>query len=129
MDSREKLSKWFFYVLVVIVRMLSHFSCVFVMFVPQEYSNRVFSSQLEMINFITRGFQILFIFSIGCHSGPQPSDNDVGILKKDLQMCNRKLTQEQTLHKHDKSRLKIHLKNTRHNNQVYQRMLKVRIKF
>ena len=98
------------------------------MFVPQEYSNRVFSSQLEMINLIRRGFQILLIFSIGCHSSPQPSDNDVAMLKKDLQMCKQKLTQEQTLHKDDKSRLKIHLKNTRHNNQVYQRMLKVRIK-
>ena len=82
-----------------------------------------------MINLIRRWFQTLLIFAIGCHSGPQPSDNDVALLKKDLQICKQKLTQEQTLHKHDKSRLKIHLKNTRHNNQVYQRMLKVRIKF
>ena len=81
-----------------------------------------------MINLIRRGFQILFIFAIGGHSGSQHSDNDVAIFKRDLQMCKQKLTQEQTLHKDDKSRLKIHLKNTRHNNQVYQRMLKVRIK-
>ena len=82
-----------------------------------------------MINLIFRGFQILFIYAIGCHSGPQPSDNDVVIVKKDLQMCKEKLSQEQKLHKQEKTRLKIHLKNTRYNNQVYQRMIKVRIKF
>ena len=66
------------------------------------------------------------VLAIGCHSNH--SENDVLLLKKDLQMCKQKLTQAQTLHKQDKSRLKVHLKNTRHNNQVYQRMLKVRIK-
>ena len=66
------------------------------------------------------------VLAIGCHSSH--SKNDVLLLKKDLQMCKQKLTQAQTLHKQDKSRLKVHLKNTRHNNQVYQRMLKVRIK-
>ena len=56
------------------------------------------------------------VLAIGCHSNH--SENDVLLLKKDLQMCKLKLTQAQTLHKQDKSRLKVHLKNTRHNNQV-----------
>ena len=63
--------------------------------------------------------KVFLILAIGCYSGPQPTDNDVMILQKNLQICKQKITQVQN----DKSRLKTHLKNTRQNNQVFQRML------
>ena len=72
---------------------------------------------------IRYGLKVFLFLAIGCYSGPQPTDNDVVILKKNLQICKQKMTQVQTLYKNDKSRLKTHLKNTRQNNQVYQRML------
>ena len=56
--------------------------------------------------------KVFLILAIGCYSGPQPTDNDVVILKKNLQICKQKITQ-----------VKTHLKNTRQNNQVFQRML------
>lgn len=55
-------------------------------------------------------------------------NNDCTIFKSDLSLCKEKLTEEQKLHRNDKSRLKLHLKNTRHNIQVYKRMVQVMVK-
>ena len=64
-------------------------------------------------------FKVFLIFAAVCYSDQQLAD---------LQVCKQKLTQEQKLHQQDKSRLKQLLKNTRHNNHVYQRMVQVMIK-
>ena len=59
---------------------------------------------------------ILLIFTMTCFSK--------GLnINEELQICKQKLIKEQNLHKSDKARLKLHLKNTRHNIRVYQRML------
>ena len=63
--------------------------------------------------------KVFLIFAYVCYSDQQVAD---------LQVCKQKLTQEQKLHQNDKSRLKQLLKNTRHNNHVYQLMVQVMIK-
>ena len=63
--------------------------------------------------------KVFLIFAYVCCSDQQVAD---------LQVCKQKLTQEQKLHQNDKSRLKQLLKNTRHNNHVYQLMVQVMIK-
>ena len=69
-------------------------------------------------------FMLLLIFHMTCFS-------DGLVDNQELQICKQKLVKERNLHKSDKSRLKQHLKNTRHNIRVYQRMLQetVRIKY
>jgi len=62
---------------------------------------------------------IFLIFTVTCFSK--------GLnINEEVQICKQKLIKEQNLHKSDKARLKLHLKNTRHNIRVYQRMLKDR---
>ena len=84
------------------------------MIIQRENTEMIYATEL----------MILLIFTMTCFS------NGLNI-NEELQICNQKLIKEQNLHKSDKARLKLHLKNTRHNIRVYQRMLQetVIIKF
>ena len=98
------------------------------------YHARIFffttrESLVEMIAY--HPMKIFMVFCFLSASNGDVSTCDKNCLTKNLEICNQKLAKERELHKNDKTRvtrLKLHLKNTRHNIRVYQRMVQVMVK-